>query len=148
MSLQGELDGEFGPTDVTRLRHLRTLLTETEPLVERATFDDSLDPRLLRVHLAMGFDGRGRFDVRWSERGYYSIHYTEPDLDCRFDHHPNPHSPAKHFHPPPDAPSHDAEPSCVTVERAELVGLAVIQLWRAAVADDQPGVFNEADDPP
>lgn len=57
MGLQGELDGEFGPTDVTRLRHLRTLLTETEPLVERATFDDSLDPRQPRVNLATGFDG-------------------------------------------------------------------------------------------
>lgn len=148
MSLQGKLDGEFGPTDVTRLRHLRTLLTETEPLVERATFDDSLDPRLLYVHLATGFGGQGRFDVRWSERGYYSIHYTEPDLDYRFDHHPNPHSPAKHSHPPPDAPSHDAESSCIAVERAELVGLAVIQLWRAAVADDEPEALNDADDPP
>lgn len=56
MDLRAELEGEFGPTDLTRLRHLRTLLTETEPLVERATFDDSVDPRLLHIHLVMGFD--------------------------------------------------------------------------------------------
>lgn len=148
MDLRAELEGEFGPTDLTRLRHLRTLLTETEPLVERATFDDSVDPRLLHIHLAMGFDDQGRFDVRWSERGCYSIHYTESALDCRFDHHPNPHSPRKHFHPPPDAPSHDAEPSCIAVERAELVGLAVLQLWRAAVAADNPRAMNDAENPP
>lgn len=137
----------FGPLDLGALRHVRSVLDDAEPLVESTGFDDPVDPRLLQVRLADGFEADGRFDVRFSDRGYYSLHYTEPGLDARFDYHPNPHSPEKHFHPPPDAAT-PAEPSCIRVVRPELVALAVVECWRTALDRGDPLALNAAEDPP
>jgi hypothetical protein len=148
MTVRDELSGGFGPIDTTALSHVRTLFEETEPLVDRTEFDDPIAPTVLRIHLTDGFESNGRFDLRWSEYDYYSVHYTEPGLDFRFDRHRNPHSPEKHFHPPPDAPSDSAVRSCIEVERPELVSLAVIQCWRDALDAEDPSVLNDAEDPP
>lgn len=148
MGIRNELSDEFGPIDRTKLAHIRTLFDETEPLVARTVYDDSVNPRRLHIYLTTGFDAKGRFDVRWSDRNHYSFHYTELNLDFRFDSHPNPHSPLAHFHPPPAASSHTAVRSCIEVERAELVALAVIQRWRAALEQDDPSCLNEGDNPP
>lgn len=142
-----DLTDAFGPLDLAALRHVRTLLDDTEPLVASTEFDDPVDPRLLHVHFTTGFDDTGRLDLRFSDRGYYSLHYTEPGLDARFDYHPNPHSPAKHFHPPPDA-GRPTEASCITVERPELVALAFLECWRTALDRSDPSALNDADDPP
>lgn len=120
----------FGPPDRVSLIAVRDTFERHEPLAETTTFDSALDPQLLSVELSAGFDEPGRFDVPWSVTDSYCFHYSEPDLDFRFDNHPNPHSPRKHFHPPPDAAG--AEPSCIEVELAERVTLAVLQCWRSA----------------
>lgn len=138
MSVRDDIAGSFGPIDSTALSHIRTLFDDTEPLVEETEFDDPIAPTLLRVYLVDGFGSPGRFDIRWSEYDQYSIHYTETDLDCRFDFHPNPHSSNKHFHPPPDARSTAAVRSCIEVQRPELVALAVVQCWRAALDPTTP----------
>lgn len=142
-----DLSEPFGPLDLDALRHVRSVLADAEPLVETTAFDDPIDPRLLRVHLADGFDADGRFDVQFSDHGYYSVHYTEPGLDARFDRHPNPHSTEKHFHSPPDAAT-PAEPSCIQVERPELVALAVVECWRTALDRGDPSAMNAVADPP
>ena len=148
MSVRNELSGAFGPIDSTALTHIRTLFCETEPLVNETEFDDPIAPTVLHVHLTTGFGSSGRFDIRWSEYDYYSIHYTEPDLDYRFDRHPNPHSPEKHFHRPPNVHSKAAVPSCIEVERPELVALAVVQRWRDALGKDDSSILNDVDNPP
>lgn len=148
MSLNAELTEAFGPIDATALSHIRNVVIDADPLVEATAFDDPLNPRVLQISLGDGIAAPGRIDVSWSETGYYSAHYTEPDLDCRFDYHPKPEATAKHFHPPPDAPSESVEPSCIRVDRPELVGLAVLQRWRAALDAGDPAVFNEGEQPP
>lgn len=146
MGLRGELSEAFGPIDRGALTTLRTLFDETEPLVTHTGFDDPLNPRVLRIEVSEGFETAGRFDVRWSEFEYYSFHYTEPELDVRFDRHPNTHSPEKHFHPP--NASRAAIQSCIEVERVELVGLAVLGQWRIALERNDPTILNEGDNPP
>jgi hypothetical protein len=148
MDIRKELSDDFGPIDRTKLAHIRTLFDETEPLVSQSEYDDPLNPRRLYIYLTTGFDGEGRFDIRWSDYNHYSFHYTEPDIDFRFDSHPNPHSSLTHFHSPPDAKSQTAVRSCIEVERAELVALAVIQRWRAALEQNDPSILNDGDDPP
>lgn len=130
----------FGPPDRASLIAVRDTFCRHEPLVESMAFDSPLDPQLFAVELSAGFDEPGRFDVRWSVTDSHCFHYSEPELDFRFDNHPNPHSPRKHFHPPPDAES--AEPSCIEVELAERMTLAVIQCWRKAWENDDPSLLN------
>lgn len=136
----------FGPPDRASLAAIRDTFERHEPLVEAATLDSPLDPQLLAVELSVGFGEPGRFDVRWSVTDCYCFHYSEDELDFRFDNHPNPHSPRKHFHPPPDADN--AEPSCIDVELAERVTLAVIQCWRNAWENDDRSLLNIAENPP
>ena len=125
---------ETGSPDLQRLRTARTVARAYEPLVGEATFDSPVDPQTLRLSLDAGIRGEtGRFDVTWTENGYYRYHYTEAEeLDYRYDHHPRTDVSAKHFHEPPTA-GHDAVPSCIEVEAVPLVTLAVLQLWRDAV---------------
>jgi len=125
---------ETGSPDLKRLQTARTVATEYEPLVSEATFDSALDPQTLQLSVDAGIRTEtGRFDVTWTEKGYYKYHYTEGEaLDYRYDRHPRPDAPEKHFHEPPDA-SHDAVPSCIEVEVVPLVTLAVLQLWRDTV---------------
>jgi hypothetical protein len=91
-----------------------------------------------------GIEEAGRFEIRWSTTGSYGFHYEGADLSFRFDRHPNPHSPEKHVHLPPDAT--ETERSCIAVERPELVTLAVLERLRAVV-ESGPSVLNEGADP-
>lgn len=139
----------FGPVDLTALRRIRDVFDRHEPLVvdnELAT----IQPETLTITLSEGFTAPGRFDIRWSERGYYSFHYREHDgeLEFRFDRHPNPHSPEKHFHPPPDASTENADSSCIEVELPELVALAVLQVWRGALDAGDVSMVNTVENPP
>ena len=125
---------ETGSPDLQRLRTARTVAREYEPLVTEATFDSSLDPQTLHLSLDAGIRAdTGRFDVTWTENGYYRYHYTEgEEFNYRYDRHPRTDVPEKHFHEPPTA-DHDAVPSCIEVEVVPLVTLAVLQLWRDTV---------------
>ena len=142
-----EDDRRFGSTDTTSLEAFRDVFLE-EPLVEETEFDDSTNPRQLRVRLSDGVTSEGSFTVRWSIRGYYSVHYLEDGVEFRFDYHPNPHSPQKHFHPPPDASTEEAEKSCVEVETDELVSRAVLKLWRRWYESDGDVSPNGGKNPP
>lgn len=123
------VDGSFGAIDTTSLVAIQKVFFE-EPLVDSAEFDDITNPRELIISLSDGVDSPGKFTIKWSINGNYSIHYSEAEVDFRFDHHPNPHSPMKHFHPPPDASREGAEESCIGVELDELVARGVLKAWR------------------
>ena len=125
---------ETGSPDLQRLRTVRTVATEHEPLVSETTFDSPVNPQTLHLSMDAGIRAEtGRFDVTWTENGYYKYHYTEDEeFNYRYDRHPRADVPEKHFHEPPAA-SHDAVPSCIEVEIVPLVTLAVLQLWRDAV---------------
>lgn len=125
---------ETGPPDVKRLQTARTVAEEYEPLVAETAFDSTVDPQTLRLSLDAGIRAdTGRFDVTWTDEGYYRYHYTEGEaFDFRYDRHPREDSPEKHFHEPPAA-GHHAVPSCIEVEVVPLVTLAVLQCWRDAV---------------
>lgn len=141
----------FGAVDAGALREIRALFVEIEPLVDAAAFDDPLNPTSLTLELAdgVGEASTARFDVRWSGTDNYAFHYTDSaDHDFRFDCHPKPDAPTRHFHPPPAADSRPVEPSCITVTELPLVTRAVAQCWRYAY---DGGVFdgiNDATNPP
>lgn len=146
-----ELSGDVGRPDPTTMRAIRDLFLDVEPLVEEATVDDPLSPREVRVRFADGIGSadRSRLDVTWYRTGAYRFHYVDDDgVNWRFDRHPNPHSPPKHFHEPPEGGSHAAVPSCIGVEEPRLVARAVWKLWRRAYETGDLAVLNEASDPP
>lgn len=141
----------FGPIDAGAVREIRDLFIEMEPLVETASLDDPLNPQTLSVELGDGIgDARGaRLDVRWSLTGNYAVHYTDDrDRDFRFDCHPKPDAPTRHFHPPPDAQSRSVDPSCITVSEVVLVTRAVLQRWRYAYEKGTFDGINDAENPP
>ena len=144
------LHGDTGPIDYDALEVIRDIILETEPLVSQSTLDDRLEPRPeLHVTVEVGFgeSQNGRFDIVWTERNYYHFHYTETDgVDFRFDRHPEPNTPEKHFHEPPDARTR--VPSCIEVEQPELVTRAVFKCWRTALSEDNPSLLNSASNPP
>jgi len=142
--------GEFGPIYLPALQRIRDLWFELEPLVEATSYDDVVAPTELRVSLTdgLGDAGAARLDIQWSEPGMYSFHYVDAaDVNWRFDRHPNTHSPKIHFHPPPDAATMAAEPSCIDVTEVSLVARAVHAMWRAAYEDDVDQL-NSASNPP
>jgi hypothetical protein len=147
----GDRTGEFGRISLPALRRIRDLWIQLEPLVSDTGYDDSIDPTELHLELA---DGLGpaetaRIDVRWSELDHYSFHYVDDrGVNWWFDRHPNTHSPPKHFHPLPDAPTDGAEPSCIRIEGVSLVTRAVHALWRAAYEHDDLGRLNGLSNPP
>jgi hypothetical protein len=141
----------FGPIDAGALREIRNLFVEREPLVETASLDDPLNPQTLSVELSdgVGDASTARLDVRWSVAGNYSVHYTDDrDRNFRFDCHPKPEAPTRHFHPPPDAPSRPVEPSCIIVTEATLVARAVLHQWRDAYDRGAFDDINDAENPP
>lgn len=143
--------GAFGPVDAAALREIRDLFVAMEPLVADASLDDPLDPRTLSVDLsdAVGEASSARIDVRWSLDGNYVFHYTDDrGRDFRFDRHPKPDAPRRHFHPPPDAPSRPVEPSCIAVTELELVARAVLKRWRHAYERGRLDGVNDGEDPP
>lgn len=141
----------FGPIDAGALREIRDLFVEMEPLVETASLDAPLDPQTLSVELSdgIGAASTARIDVRWSLTGNYAVHYTDDrDRNFRFDCHPKPDAPRRHFHPPPDAPSRPVDPSCITVPELSLVTRAVLQRWRDAYDHGTVAGINDAENPP
>lgn len=141
----------FGPIDAAALRDVRNLCVEREPLVETASLDDQLNPQTLSVALSdgVGNASTARLDVRWSITGHYSFHYTdEGGRNFRFDCHPKPDAPTRHFHPPPNAPSDSIEQSCITVSELPLVTRAVLQRWRDAYERGTFDGINCAENPP
>lgn len=139
---------ETGSPDLKRLQTVRSVAIEYEPLVSETTFDSAIDPQTLQLSVNAGIRAEtGRFDVTWTENGYYKYHYTEGgEFDYRYDRHPRPDVPEKHFHEPPDA-SHDAVPSCIEVEVVPLVTLAVLQLWRDTVESGDLNRLQQSDPP-
>lgn len=99
---------------------------------------------------ADGLDGAdtARLDVTWYASGAYRFHYVDETINWRFDRHPNPHSPEKHFHEPPSADSETAVASCITVEEPVLVARAVLKLWRRAYETGSLAELNRAENPP
>jgi len=141
----------FGPIDASALREIRGLFVDLEPLVETAALDDPLNPQTLSVDLddGIGAASTARFDVRWSLSDNYAFHYTDArDRDFRFDCHPKPDAPTRHFHAPPEAASRPVEPSCITVTEVSLVTRAVVQLWRDAYERGSFDGINDAVNPP
>lgn len=142
--------GEFGAIYLPALQRIRTLWLDVEPLVKEPSFDDVINPTTLRIELTDGIGDAdwARLDIQWSTLGMYSFHYVDSnDMNWRFDRHPNPHSPERHFHPPPDAASTDADASCITVTEVSLVARAVHALWRAAYEYDDVSRLNSASNP-
>ena len=141
----------FGPIDAGALREIRDLFIDQEPLVQTATLDDPLNPQTLSVDLSdgVGDAATARIDIRWSLTGNYAAHYTDDlDRNFRFDCHPKPDAPRRHFHPPPAAPSRPVAPSCITVSEIGLVTRAILQRWRYAYANDTFDGLNDAINPP
>ncbi|QPV63217.1 hypothetical protein I7X12_00860 [Halosimplex litoreum] len=141
----------FGPIDASALREIRDLFLDHEPLVETASLDDPLNPQTLSIELADGIGeaATARFDVRWSLSDNYAFHYRDAlGRDLRFDCHPKPDAPARHFHLPPNAPSRPVEPSCITVIEVSLVARAVVRLWRDAYERGSLDGINDAENPP
>mgnify|MGYP006439431087 CR=1 FL=1 len=143
--------GTFGAISIPALQRIRTLWLDTEPLVETTAYDDAIAPTELRVELGDGIGAAesARFDIQWSDCGMYSFHYVDSaNLNWRFDRHPNTHSPTAHFHPPPDATTDTAKPSCIEVTGVSLVTRAVHALLRAAYEGDDPARLNSRSNPP
>ena len=143
--------GEFGSIYLPALKRIRTLWLEVEPLVDATSYDDIVSPTELHVDLSdgIGTANVARFDIQWSELGMYSFHYVDPnDVNWRIDRHPNTHSPETHFHPPPDAATAAAEPSCIDVSEVSLVTRAVHAMWRAAYDHDDLDRLNSLSNPP
>lgn len=151
MEPDADIEGDVGPLDDTALEQIRAEFRRLDGLVSEAGFDSLLDPTKLVIWLDDGIGDADwcRFDVRWYRMGYYNFHHTdEQSVDFRFDFHPKPDAPDKHFHEPPDAPSANPPQSCLTVTEPKLVTRAVHQLWRRAYETDSPELLNEADNPP
>lgn len=145
--MRGEKNaGGLGEIRVSSLKVIRDVFERYEPLVKDTHLDD-FNPRVLRVQYTEGFEQPGRFDVKWDRSNNYSFHYTENELDFRYDRHPNDHSPEKHFHPPEVSGTEAAEESCIEVEQDNLVALAVVQLWRQAWENDDLSLLNQGNPP-
>jgi len=146
-----ELSGAVGPPDAAAMRLIRDQFLNSEPLVESAEFDSVLQPRELVVTVA---DGIGpatdcRLSITWYQSGAYRFHHVDSEaVNWRFDHHPNPHSPPKHFHEPPEGAGETAVESCIEVEKPRVVGRAVHKLWRRAYEVGTHELINTGQNPP
>lgn len=144
------LTGNTGPIDYEALQRIRDIFLEHEPLVTHHDLGNRLDPQLeLNITVDEGFGDSlsGRFDIVWTERDCYNFHYTESDdIDFRFDRHPEPHAPEKHYHEPPNA--NTRVPSCIDVEPVDIVTRAVLKCWRTALERDDPTLVNMQSNPP
>ena len=151
MRAGADIEAAVGPLDEPALGQIRDEFTKLDGLVSEAGFDSLLNPRALVVRLddGIGDAPRCRFDICWYQTGYYSFHHTDDqDTDFRFDFHPKPDAPNRHFHEPPDAPSANPQRSCITVTEPKLVARAVHSLWRRAYETDSLELLNEAHNPP
>ena len=147
----GELSDEFGQVYLPALQRIRDLWMDLEPLVAETGYDDQVAPTELRIELTDGLDDAetARLDIQWSTLDNYSFHYVDSsDVNWRFDRHPNTHSPDRYFHPPPDAGTDTAEPSCIHVDEVALVARAVHKLWRVAYDSGDLDRLNTLSNPP
>jgi len=144
------LRGDTGPIDYDALVRIRDIFLDTEPLVNHHSLDGRLDlqPELnVTVDAGFGSSACGRFDVVWTDNNCYNFHYRgDTGMEFRFDRHPEPNAPSKHFHTPPDAASR--VPSCIDVEPPELVTRAILKCWRTALSVDDPSKLNSISNPP
>jgi len=151
-------DGEShtlrGAIDVTKLDAFRDAFTAIEPMAE-GTIDDRLDPRELRLTIPYGVGEAERtvFTVRWTAVDDYNVHYSDTaERNLRWDLHPH-EFPAplddRHFHPPPDASSGDADvaESCLGDPSVALVARAVHLLWRQALEEGSLTRINAGTNP-
>lgn len=146
-----ELTGAVGPPDTAAMRLIRDQFRRGEPLVESAEFDSVLHPRALQIEVSDGIGTADscRISVTWYRSGAYRFHYVDSEtVNWRFDHHPNPHSPAKHFHEPPEGAGHTAVESCIEVDKPRVVARAVHNLWRRAYEAGDHDLVNTAENPP
>lgn len=143
-----DVDGDLGTLDVASMDRIRSAFTGLDGLVEAAGFRNLADPAVVEVHFSDGIGEatEARLDVRWYRKGYYSVHHVDSTgRNFRWDHHPKAGAPDRHFHPPPDAPSDDPEPSCLTVEDPAVVARAVHKLWRRAYDTGNTEKLNVAE---
>lgn len=143
-----------GPVDRGALLDFREMITQREPLTS-CELDDFLDPSVLYISFedGVGQADSGRFDVVWTTRDDYNVHYTEDVRNLRWDAHPHdyPTPPDdRHFHPPPDASSDPdlVEDSCIEVSEIALVALAMLRSWRTAYDRESFDAINQIVDPP
>lgn len=147
MNPADDLDGDPGPLDVAAMDEFRSAFAGLDGLIEATGFENPADPRVVCIRLS---DGIGeaetcRFDVRWYRAGYYNVHHTDSTgRNFRWDYHPKAGAPDAHFHPPPDAPSHRVEPSCLGAERPPVIARAVHKLWRRAYDTGRTAELNSA----
>lgn len=144
------LTGNTGPVDYDALQQIRDIFLTNEPLVTHHNLSGRLDPQPeLDITVSEGFGASpsGRFDIVWTERDCYNFHYTETNgVDLRFDRHPEPNAPEKHFHEPPNA--NTRAPSCIDVEQIEVVTRGVLKCWRTALERDDASAVNTQSNPP
>lgn len=113
--------------------------------------DDPLSRTVVQITIIDGLRvaDAARIDVQWSVLENYTFNDVDDDgVNWRFDRHPNTNSPETHFHPPPDASTEAALPSCITVEEVSLVTRAVFVMWRAAYESDDLDRLNSRSNPP
>lgn len=147
MRLDDDIDGELGTLDVAAMDEIRSAFTGLDGLIDAAGFENPVDPKLVRVSFADGIGEADscRLDIRWYRKGYYSVHHTDSiDRNFRWDYHPKVGAPDAHFHPPPDAPSDDPEPSCLGVAEPPVIARAVHKLWRRAYDRGETTALNAA----
>lgn len=150
---EGDVDGDVGAPNVVVMEQIRKAFLRLDGLVDESEsgFDDLVDPRELRVHLNDGIGSAdwARFDVTWYQSGCYSVHRVDSEgVNFRWDCHPKDGAPERHFHPPPDAASDEAEPSCIDVTEPKTVARAVHKLWRRAYENESLSNLNDARNPP
>ncbi|WP_424020123.1 hypothetical protein [Haloferax sp. Atlit-48N] len=150
MADETDIEGTVGPIDDVTLEEIRTVCTRADGLVEDAGFDSRLDPTKLQIHFRDEIAEATwcRFDIRWFQRQYYSFHcLDECGVQFRYDYHPKPDAPEKHFHTPPEANSGDVEQSYIVTTEPMLVARAVHQLWRRAYETASFDALNTAENP-
>lgn len=143
--------GKFGTIYVPALQRIHNLWIRLEPLVVDSGYDDPVEPTELWINLPGGLVDAtsARLDIQWSELNNYSFHYVDSaEVNWRFDPYPKTHSPTRHFHPPPDAATADAQPSCGTIDEVSLVTRAVHKLWRSAYESRARERPNSISNPP
>lgn len=150
---EDDLDGDVGPPDVVAMEQIRKTFVGLDGLVDETEtgLNDLIDPQELHIHLEDGIRDAewARFDVTWYRSGCYSFHHVDSDaVNFRWDRHPKDGAPKRHFHPAPNAPSKDAETSCIIVEEPKIVARAVHRLWRRAYDVGKLADLNVAEDPP
>ncbi|WP_128477274.1 hypothetical protein [Halorussus pelagicus] len=153
MLAEDDLDGDVGAPDVAAMEQIREVFSNLDGLVDESEtgLNNLINPRELHVHFDDGIGGAewARFDVTWYRTGCYTFHHVDSKtVNFRWDRHPKDGAPGRHFHPAPNAPSKDAEASCIRVEEPKTVARAIHKLWRRAYETESLTALNDAENPP